>query len=97
MNLTKNPTAEELSKLLGSVDDNAGHHVLWVDHAGEVHVDLEQEFDDNNPQLRFRYETYLSGNEYVGEKAVADRDYVEWLLGQLVEDWNTGETGYVDA
>src|SRR5438034_1059892 len=30
MNLSANPTKEQLRKLLQSCDDRAGHHVLWV-------------------------------------------------------------------
>lgn len=40
MNLTKTPTKAQLKEVLASADDSQGHHVLWVDMDGEVHLDL---------------------------------------------------------
>lgn len=96
MDLTKNPTSEQLAQLLAAADDNEGHHVLWVDLKGVVHLDLEENFDDENPQVRFRYEGYLAGNGYTGPEAAADTDHVKELLASLIKDWTSGATGYVD-
>ena len=39
MNLAQNPTRDELNDLFAACDDNAAHHILWVGHNGEVHLD----------------------------------------------------------
>ena len=40
MNLNNKPTKHQLQALLLACDDTAGHHVLWVDHLGEVQITL---------------------------------------------------------
>jgi predicted phage gp36 major capsid-like protein len=37
MNLSENPTKEELKALIARSDDNEGDHILWVDRDGDVY------------------------------------------------------------
>ncbi len=97
MNLNQQPMREELRSLLLRCDDRAGHHVLWVDSSGEVHltrlptgwppVDLQISGD----RVRLRCETFLAGNGYVGSEAAQDEGWLDELLTALVEAWRTGE------
>ena len=77
--------------------------MLWVDIEGNVHIDQIPEelspigyaatFKDRE---RFRYETYISGNAYVGPEAPKDQAYLTSLLGYLKRDWEAGTRGYID-
>ncbi len=101
MNMNHNPTVEQLAALLGACDDAAGPHVLWVAKDGEVRVtalsdETRAAYGERRPDLRFRYETYHAGNDYVGPVAAADKQYVQELFDNLASDWVHGRTGYLD-
>lgn len=103
VDITKNPTVEDLAKLFAQCDDKAGHHILWVDHDGNVFIDLlrhdrtpawwGEEFDG---KYKFRWETFVSGNGYVGKDAAQDSEYVKEKLKALMNDWKQNKKGYVD-
>ncbi len=93
MNLNNNPTVEELRDLLRRCDDQAGHHVLWVAKNGDVHVSRVPKdkkpvgFEEAEPEMQLRYETFEAGNEYVGPDAAEDAAWVEQLFDALVQEW----------
>lgn len=94
MNLNQNPCLNDLRALLACANDDAGHHVLWVDTGGQVHVtvldvtiDLPR-FAISLPNVRLRFETYCVGHGYVGQEAAADREFVEDLFRQLELEWS---------
>jgi hypothetical protein len=100
MNMKHNPTEDQLRALLASADDEAGHHMLWVDKNGEVHLDLIPQgltpvgyFEQTKERQQFRQETFQCGNGYVGPKAAAS-PYVSELFAYLVERWQSGDKGY---
>ena len=102
MNLNRNPTKDQLRELLRSCDDDAGHHIVWVDRAGEVRITLldgsvtpAEWATKMEGQIQFRYETRGMGNRYVGSEAAEDSEYVELLFRDLVQDWQRGAKGYV--
>lgn len=102
MNLNKNPTTSELATLYAACDDTNANHVLWVDDDGAVHITPVPEgvppgqLAKQLPGLRFRYETAIAGNGYVGAKAAEDEAYVSRMLSHLVRDWREGLRGYSD-
>jgi hypothetical protein len=63
MNMNHNPTRAELKRLFAGADDDAGHHVLWVDRAGEVHISVVPDhltpigFASATPTMKMRHET----------------------------------------
>ena len=98
MNLNDNPTMDRLRDLLRPLDDRAAHHVLWVDHSGEVHITkVEKKWPVPPPpqdvlnKAIVRFETFEAGNGYVGPLAASDDEWVtdafEWLAG----DWSTAQ------
>ena len=100
MNLNQNPTKEQLKAIIASCDDQAGHHMPWVDNDGNVHITLLP--DDASPNIygkmqkdamRFRMETYCQGNNYVGPDAANDDVHVGALFDQMLALWNAGATG----
>ena len=94
MNLNNNPTLDDLRDLLRPWDDRAAHHVLWVDHAGDVHItELEKKWPVPQPgpevldNALVRFETFQAGNEFVGPDAADDDEWIAATLGQLAHDW----------
>ena len=93
MNLENDPTIDELRDLLRNCDDRAGHHVLWVARNGDVHLSRVPKdttpvgFQDAEPEMQLRYETFQAGNEYVGPDAADDTAWVTELFDALVREW----------
>ena len=93
MNLNKSPTKTQLELLIASADDNAGHHILWVDTVGNVNLTLLPDditpvgFGEKTPNIRLRFETYCVGNDYVGVEASKDGEYINRLFRSLVTAW----------
>ena len=101
MNLANNPTTSDLQALLRSLNDDAGHHRIWVDTSGDVHVDeIDPGVGASNayrPNEKFRLETLVCGNGYVGRAAADDQQWVNDLFGWLTGLWRKGHKGYSDA
>ena len=100
MNMTQKPTVTQLRTMLAKADDLAGHHILWVDKKGEVHLSLIPDqatprgwSEHYGDRIQFRYETYERKSDYVGKAVAADAAYVQHLLENLVGDWVGGKTG----
>jgi len=100
MNLMKRPTSGQLKILLAQADDSEGHHILWVDKAGEVRLALLPSGTSAGgwsgyfgPQIQFRYEAYERSGGFVGKTVAADRAYVKELYSHLLGDWGSGKKG----
>lgn len=92
MNLNSNPTTNELSTLIAMCNDNAGNHMLWVDKFGDVHINLltgttSVDFQNANPTMAIRHETFQQGNNYVGLSASRDTNYISQTLNNLIREW----------
>jgi len=103
MNLTKSPSKDDLRALLAACDDNAGHHVIWVSHDGEVHIELLPEgltpahwAMQNESRIKFRYETFITGNGYVGLGASTDMKWIDTLFSLLLRDWDRDAHGFIE-
>ena len=102
MNLNENPSKDQLRELLASCDDNAGHHIIWVDHSGEVHITLlppgqvpaEWTIMMSN-KVKFRYETLVCGGGNVGPEASQADKWVDILFNWLQRDWQRDARGYI--
>ena len=95
MNLNSSPTLDELSALISTRVDEMGHHVLWVDSNGEVHLtrlpdDLTPlAFSESQKSMKMRCETFDRGSGYVGNAAAKDSRFITPLFKLLVEGWET--------
>jgi len=103
MNMNQDTTTADLADVLMRCNDNSGHHILWVDFNGNVHVSQVPEnltplgwAESMSGKVKFRYETFIRGNEYVGAKAANDQSYLEELLKNLERDWANNAIGYID-
>ncbi len=93
MNMEKNPKIEELRELIRGCDDRAGHHILWVAKNGDVDISRVPKdktpvgFQETQPDMQLRYETFEAGNEYVGPDAALDDDWINKLFDALRKQW----------
>jgi hypothetical protein len=103
LNLKSGFTEADLKNLLTSCDDMEGHHIIWVDNEGNVDITLLPE--DRSPagweksmgnKMKFRYETFQQGNEYVGFEGARDDEWVKELYQSLKRDWDLDRRGYID-
>jgi hypothetical protein len=93
-----NLSESKIAAMIALRNDNQCSHSLWVDHEGEVHLDpFTRDFSIHNPAIKFRLETFNQGNGYVGFAASQDPAWVKRLFVALKENWEEGETGYVDV
>jgi hypothetical protein len=106
MNMNHSPTLDQLRQLFAEADDEAGHHSLWIDKSGTVHLSQIPEeltpvgFEDATPSMQVRFESFTAGGGYVGPKAAADDKYMRETLADLVKAWSPpfepGKIKYVD-
>ena len=106
MNLNNNPTLDELRVIFAAADDAAGHHALWIDTAGDVHLSMIPPeltplgFEQVTPSMKVRCETYTAGGGYVGPAAAADNKFMGDTFRRLVNSWAppfpVGRAKYVD-
>jgi hypothetical protein len=98
MNLNDDPTIDQLRNLIRMGVDALWHHILWVDKSGYVMLtgvprnENPEEAKLRNAQLRF--EGFRVGNQYVGEDAANDSEFMAELFDKLLESWNKS-TEYV--
>ena len=98
MNLTQAPTAKQLQALVARANDDAGHHILWVDKAGEVHLTLLPKGlmpagweERNKDNIHFRLESFACGNRMVGPVAATDLQHIDRLYRELLRNWDNGD------
>jgi hypothetical protein len=97
VNLNDNPSLDELKEMFASCNDDAGHHVLWVDKSGEVNLsvipkDLTQAaFQEETTQMQIRYEAFIQGSKYVGISASKDQSFMEKIYDNIRKNWASVE------
>jgi hypothetical protein len=104
LNLVASPSLAAFQKLVAAQDDERGHHVLWVDREGWIHLDplpdkmapvqYEEEIDCD---MQFRYETFVEGCGNVGRTAAKDSRRMTQILESLKQNWSQGAVGYIEV
>ena len=104
MNLKENPTKDELKIILGACKNNEAHHIIWVDHEGNVMVTplpknlTPAGFEKQNEErMKFRLETISRENESVGMDAANDDEWVDHLFNALNDLWISDFNGYCNS
>ncbi|UEP39989.1 hypothetical protein [Burkholderia sp. B21-005] len=107
MNLNKSPSIDQLRTVFAAADDEQGHHVLWVDKAGQVHLSTLPEeltpigLEDSNPTMLMRYPTFEQGAGYVGAEAALDDELMKDVYATLLRYWKgdhiAGEVTFMDG
>lgn len=106
MNMKSGISIEKAKEIFMACDDNAGHHILWIDKNGEVHLDRVPEelspigFQESKISMQCRFETYTCGCGYVGPEAAKDDKYMENICNSLEAAWTKykgqEKIGYID-
>ncbi len=100
MNLN-NPNLEEFKELIKKCDDEKFSHILWVSKEGDVFINKfttrnpSHKFEDENNNLLFWKGVFHCGNGYVGEEAAKDSVYIENLLKELLNHWESKYHGHI--
>ena len=100
MDISKATSVHELRVLVAACDDTAGHHCVWVDRDGIVHIDAIREdlgpveFEASHP-MAVRFPTYEQGGGYVGPAAADDDVHIAYIYKELLRGWANRKTGHV--
>lgn len=90
----RNITETIYRDMLANANDCISHQ-LRVDWSGDVYISTitgAEEIDD----VKFRWESWDSGNGYVGPLAASDHDYVKQSVASLKKCWEDEIRGYCD-
>lgn len=90
----RNITETIYRDMLANANDCISHQ-LRVDWSGDVYISTitgAEEIDD----VKFRWESWDSGNGYVGPLAASDSDYVKQSVASLKKCWEDEVRGYCD-
>lgn len=103
MNLKNNPTIEDLINMIAQINDFESDHIIWVDNEGNVRItSLPDNLTSsgwtiqNRKTIKFRFETFTSGNGYLGKNAVQNTAWLNRLYNALINNWSKGIQGYID-
>ena len=96
-------TKEQFAAVVATIDDNAAHHIVWVDLTGYVHISAfpwgagsPATWQKDQHDLKFRIETLCCGAGYMGKDASEDDQWMTTLHGWVKSKWADGAHGYVD-
>ena len=87
-------TEENCAELFSEADDRISNQIRAT-YDGYVHVSKTVGFKDLF-DAKFRWETYVAYNGYVGPKAASDTKYIKNQLNEIRLAWKAGGTGYID-
>lgn len=93
--INKGFTKEQFREMLSNADDRQ-HNQLRVDKNGEVYYSFAHVGAQEIDGVKFRYETSVAFNGYVGPKAASDAEYVTEEYEDLMYGWHHGAKGYYD-
>jgi hypothetical protein len=103
MNLNVSPVPSDLQSLLAACNDNSAHHILWVNITGDVFISplpnnlAPTGFEDLQPDMRLRYESFQCGAGYTGVLASRDLKYVQRIYDSLVKEWQLASISNVSG
>lgn len=94
MNMSSEPTKQQLKEIFATCDDSAGPHVLWVDSNGDVKLELVL-LDPSailypgtkSPAFTGFLFRFNQGNGYVGKDASEDSQHINRMYKELVNEW----------
>lgn len=91
--LAEEPSVAALRKMIAGLDDQAGHHIVWVDPRGGVHAtclppgEAPARWMRANSDRVLLMETYSMGSGYVGPEAAEDAQWMGQLYEGLLTRW----------
>ena len=86
---------EKFRELVSNADDRQ-HNQLRVDNNGGVYYSFEYVGAQNINGVKFRFETLIAFNGYVGPKAASDKKYITDEYEDIIYGWDHSAEGYYD-
>ncbi len=86
---------EKFRELVSNADDRQ-HNQLRVDKDGAVYYSFRYVGAQDIDVVKFRFETLVAFNGYVGPKAASDKKYITDEYEDIIYGWNHGAKGYYD-
>ena len=83
-------TIDELKQLIASGDDSHNNQIR-CSKQGEVYLSQDIVGAQNIEDVAFRFETTDAGNDYVGDAAANDEDYISRVYNAIKGNWNDGK------
>ncbi|RYF68424.1 MAG: hypothetical protein EOO39_19455, partial [Cytophagaceae bacterium] len=93
MNLDRQPTIDQLSQLIASVDDMQDSHILYVTKTGDVQLAVFDAATAANADyahedaIQFVLDTFMQGEGHTGQQAAQDQAWIDELFSSLCENW----------
>lgn len=91
----KDFSKEKLREMVSNADDRQ-HNQLRIDNDGEVYYSFRYVGSKDIDVVKFRFETLVAFNGYVGPKAASDKKYITNEYEEIIYGWNHGAKGYYD-
>lgn len=90
-------TISDLKELIANGDDNH-HNQIRVTKDGQVFLSQDIVGADNLENIAFRFESFDAGNDYVGQQASQDDEFINGLYNALKQNWNNNcPRTYIDC
>ncbi|KAB7623408.1 hypothetical protein [Alkalilimnicola sp. S0819] len=86
LNLTENPSLDDVREFIRSGDDTTDTQVR-VTRAGKAELVDATGAPESHGDILFRFHTWDAGNGYVGEAAARDDVWVQKVQRALTENW----------
>lgn len=87
---------QQVRSLVSNADDRQNNQVR-VDDGGSVYVSRQAAIGNRELDgVRFKLETFVRGNDYVGPRAASDARHVSVLYEKITRAWHEGLRGHVD-
>lgn len=93
--IQKDFTKDKFRELISNADDRKFNQ-LRVDRNSRIYISHEHVGAEQIDGLKFRYETSVAYNGYVGPKAASDSHYIDEEYEEIILGWEGGIEGYVD-
>lgn len=93
----KDFTIDKYKEMISQADDRI-HNQLRVSKTGYVFISKEVG-NQNLANVKFRFETFMAGNGYVGPKAASDSEYIKDEYDELMLAWQNKDNvpDYIDV
>lgn len=80
-------TISDLKELIANGDDRHDNQIR-VTKDGQVFLSQDIVGADNIENIAFRFESFDAGNDYVGQQASEDDEFINGLYNALKQNWN---------
>lgn len=89
-----NLSIEDVREMIAGGDDSVDNQVR-VSKNGYLYLSQDTGARNLN-EVKFRFDTFDAGNDYVGLEASKDEEHIKKIYSAVIHFWNNDSTGYID-